>query len=226
MSAPNAVRTAGRGTVLRSTPSRLGPPRTRLPREHPPISTGVGRGAGALTHAQHSETAIDSTAGPGQNPKFTERSALAASVLKQGHMGSRRAMERRGDTASANTPFRSERRVGRQWRREKKAGVEDWFSSQERLEALEQFQVRTLRSENKTEASGVPFAWSNFDEGVKELPHGHWATPFVKEVVRSVQMNPQLDASMKERFLDETLKELSRLSIGGTTEERYQDAAE
>lgn len=226
MSAPNAVRTAGRGTVLRSTPSRPGPPRTRLPRQHPPISTGIGRGASTPTRVQDTETIPNNAAGRRQNPARTGRSALAASVLKKGRVGSRGEMERRGESVSANAPFRSEHRMGGPWKRVKKAGVEDWFSSQERLEALEQFQVRRVRSETKVETIGIPFAWSNFDEGVKELPDEHWATPFVKEVVRSVQMNPQLDAGMKERFLDETLKELRKLSIGGTTEERYQDAAE
>lgn len=201
-------------------------PRTRLSRQYPPTGVGMGRGAGALNHPQDRSAVLNKTAGRGESPASIERSALAASVLERRHTSPRSATRRSGASNSTGDAFRPNRAGGYFRREEKRKGVENWFSSQERMEALERFQVTRVKNEDKVEASGTPFAWSNFDEGIKELPDGHWATPFVEDVVRSIQMNPQLDATMKERILDEILKELSALSMDGGEEGKYQDAAE
>lgn len=70
-----------------------------------------------------------------------------------------------------------------------------------------------------------PFAWRDFDAVVKQLPEEHWATSYVRGVAQSLEGNATLSAQMKERLLDETLKQLSELSqIDTEGEERFQDA--
>lgn len=170
-------------------------PTTRLPSQFPPRSASMGRGEGRPNR----QSAPSTGAGRGTPDMGVERSALSLAVLR-----------RRGNTD----------RHGQERKRE----VLDWFASPERLEALEQLKVTAGGGDTEVPAMrGVPFGWRNFDEGLRELQEDHWASPFVREVVRSVEMNPQLEGRVKEEILDRTLTELSRLSM---KDDRFRDAEE
>eukprot|EP00177_Eucheuma_denticulatum_P004272 GFKZ01007751.1.p1 GENE.GFKZ01007751.1~~GFKZ01007751.1.p1 ORF type:complete len:219 (-),score=26.86 GFKZ01007751.1:1043-1612(-) len=171
-------------------------PTTRLPSQFPPRSANMGRGDG---RAESQSKAPSTGAGRGSLDLGLERSALSRAVLRRRENTNRHGQDR-------------------------KRGVVDWFASQERMEALEQLKIsRGVGGMDVPAMRGVPFGWRNFDEGLRELPADHWASPFVREVVRSVEMNPELAGSVKEEILDRTLTELSRLSV---RDERFQDAEE
>lgn len=182
MATPQAIRQAGRGRPLRPPRGAVNRLGWREPGRAPPP---VGRGH---TLAQKAKEMGEKGMGRGGGVRGG-RSELAEFVLRGGSGSSRP--------------------VGQGNRKQKGA---DWFSSTERLQALERLGDVEERMVG-VEETDVPFGWGNLQGGVEKLEEGHWAKGWLEEVVRGVEGNGFVGGAEKEKIVGECFKVLRDASL-------------
>lgn len=196
MATPHALRQAGRGRPLRGPRGGVSMfERKEHGRAPPP--RGRGQALGQRTKEMDDGRIGGRTMGRGRAIQG-ERSELAEFVLRGGRMRSQsRSRSKHGSHVNPGGNRRKN---------------EDWFSSTERLQALERLGEVEEEFVGVKEAGG-PFAWGDLQGGVGKLEEGHWAKGWLGEVVRGVEGNRSVEAAEKEKFVGECFKMLRNVSL-------------
>jgi hypothetical protein len=86
---------------------------------------------------------------------------------------------------------------------------------------------------SKEKAEVEVFAGGDFASCTAALPDDHWALPYLVEVTSALQINPDIPAADKQRFITDTVRALASFANNQDThacpaegDERFADARE